>query len=97
MKKILCALAMVLMVASCATREKYEAKLDGFIGYPESRLIGQWGVPTKTYDTLTARYVSYLKDGITDKGSNKYCETVFTIINGQVASWAIEGNGCEAD
>lgn len=36
-------------LAGCATQEKFNAKMDGFVGQPESALVMAYGVPTGTY------------------------------------------------
>lgn len=96
MKKLLC-LSVMLLTAACATQEKYEAKLATYQGVPESTLVTQWGVPDNSYDTVTARYLVYLKDGIKDSTNSGYCETTFTVMNGTVTNWSIKGPACVSD
>lgn len=45
-KKILCALGALFYLSSCATTQKYDQMLNGWIGKPESALLKTWGAPS---------------------------------------------------
>ncbi len=49
MKKLL-PIALMLLVLSACVASKDKAKMDTWIGKPESQLLATWGVPTKSID-----------------------------------------------
>lgn len=49
MKRILLVAAACAALAGCATQEKFSAKMNGFVGQPESAVVMAYGVPTGSY------------------------------------------------
>lgn len=117
MKKYLF-LLMLVIVAGCATEEKYRAQLNMYYGYTKKELIDAWGPPASTYklDDKT-EYFTYTKsrevyvpghstsnlygNTIDTNYSGGYnvnysCKTTFTLENGTVTNYRIEGNDCVA-
>jgi hypothetical protein len=39
-----------LFFCGCATTEKFEERLNGYIGATEDKLVAEWGIPEKTYE-----------------------------------------------
>lgn len=58
MRWTLPALAVMGLVA-CAPRVDRRAYLSALVGQPETELIRQLGVPSRTYDTAGRRFVAY--------------------------------------
>ena len=48
MKKVSFALVLVMFLFACATSEKYDRKLAGWVGKTESSLVAKWGRPSAT-------------------------------------------------
>ena len=57
MKHIL--LLALVMVAGCATTEKYEESLRSWVGSSPDQLISQWGPPDSSFTTGTSTYLTY--------------------------------------
>ena len=55
----ICCLFALLWLAACATEQNYQLMLKGWLGASEQDLINGWGIPDKTYDTKTSRFVAY--------------------------------------
>jgi hypothetical protein len=53
------AIAALLALAACASREKYEAQLDTWLGQPKSALISSWGPPSRSYESGGKTYLTY--------------------------------------
>ncbi len=51
-------LALVLL-CGCQTREDFEAKLNSWVGEPESALVASWGPPVRFFETGGDRYLTY--------------------------------------
>lgn len=49
MKSLIAAAAAALVLAGCATHGKFVTKMDGFIGQPESVIVGMYGPPQSSY------------------------------------------------
>lgn len=59
--RLVMAILAVVLLASCATVEKYEAKLQTWVGSAEERLIASWGPPDSFYESGGTRYLTYAK------------------------------------
>ncbi len=57
-RKILTILIVVLLCA-CASKAKYQAALNTWLGSTENQLISQWGVPQQVYESGKSKYLVY--------------------------------------
>jgi hypothetical protein len=58
-------LVLFLLVTACATTEKYEAKLQSWIGADEETLLMEWGPPDSVYDINdTKKMLTYLETSV---------------------------------
>ncbi|EPR36300.1 hypothetical protein dsx2_1217 [Desulfovibrio sp. X2] len=55
-------LALVLLLAGCATRAKYEEQLDKWVGMNEAALVTAWGAPDAVYETAAQKFLTYKKE-----------------------------------
>jgi hypothetical protein len=54
-------ISVAIVLSSCATMEKYEAKLQSWAGHPEKELISSWGPPSALYESEGTKYITYSK------------------------------------
>ena len=47
--KYLIALVTAVVLSGCATQANFQSKMDGFIGQPESTVVGTYGPPISSY------------------------------------------------
>ncbi len=59
--KCLIAAAVLTLLAGCATTEKYEENLQGWVGKPELELVRVWGAPNSVYETGGVKFLTYAK------------------------------------
>ncbi len=101
----------MLVLAACATTEKYEARLNAEIGRPIDDVVLRWGRPTGVTDVdqtkrlyhfrsagspiATTQYNPYL--GAQTTVSQFYCDTTFLVEGGVVQKWSWQGNRCTSD
>jgi predicted transcriptional regulator len=72
--------------------EKYEAKLDTWIGESEDSLIASWGVPDKTYDMRDGKKaVEYVRRDIVETGGYAYTLPQTTYETGTIGDQAYSG------
>jgi hypothetical protein len=57
--KYLMALISIAGLVACATAEKYNAMLNQWVGQSEDALVSNWGAPNNSYQTDTAKYLTY--------------------------------------
>lgn len=99
MKKII--LLMCVILTSCATEEKYNAKLNTWLNSPKEDLVLSWGVPSATYSVnKKTELITYKRSSISSYNGNIYnwnCDTTFTITDGIITNWKWEGNSCRSD
>lgn len=50
---------LLLLVAGCATAERYQAMLENWVGAEERELIAAWGPPDSVYEGQDARYLTW--------------------------------------
>lgn len=55
-------LALLLVLAGCATRERYENYLQGWIGANIATVIGSWGYPSGSFDDPSSGNLVYVWD-----------------------------------
>ena len=75
------------------------------IGKPVTRLIDQWGAPTKSYTISGREYVVYVEEGTRSGGSRRYgsaysysyvgCTWTWEIKNGIIVSGNAVGEDCD--
>lgn len=53
--KIYFTLLLLIFLFGCATPEKYDAELAGWVGKSENKLIAEWGKPSAVKSMPTAR------------------------------------------
>lgn len=101
MKKLITILSLVLLIAGCATEEKYQAVLNTWMGSTKSNLVNTWGVPSSSYKVDEhEELIAYNRSvsGFNQYGSyNYYCTTTFTIRDDEVVNWKYSGNSCVAE
>lgn len=97
-------ISLVVFLCGCATRAKYEAILNGWIGASEDELVTKWGAPSQTYTTQKGnKILTYvdktdetvlLPNGLPYEVSRS-CKTTFTVNpSGVIERYAIEGSDC---
>lgn len=47
--KYIIPLAVAIVLSGCATQANFQSKMDGFIGLPESSVVGTYGPPMSSY------------------------------------------------
>ena len=98
--KFFLALFSAILLTACATTEKYEARLQTFVGKPESAVIEKLGAPSKIYDSGGNRYLTYSSSNYLlldrDFGITMVCTTTFTVSNNIIQKYSFEGNGCKS-
>ena len=70
----LIAAAAALVLAGCATTGKFTAKMNGFVGQPESVIVGMYGPPQSSYRLGDgSRVLQYTRGGqVTMPGATTY-------------------------
>ncbi len=64
MKKITLCLALLAVLSGCATTEKFNAKMDGFIGQPDAVVVGAYGPPDSSYTLADgSKVIQYTRGG----------------------------------
>lgn len=53
------ALLVLLLLAACASAEKYQAMLQSWVGASERELVAAWGPPDSVYEGEDARYLTW--------------------------------------
>lgn len=62
MKKIALGLIVTLLLLACATSQKYDKQMQGWIGKSEASLVEAWGRPSaQKYLSPTAKVITYTK------------------------------------
>lgn len=62
MKKICFTLSLILFLFACATKEKYDQKLQTWIGRPETALLQKWGTPSASKIMMNGdKVITYTK------------------------------------
>lgn len=100
----------VLLAVACATQEKYERRLNDWVGRSEEELISSLGVPTSTHNLNSGgKLILYRNRGtavigggsigpaeIDNKGMT-WCETTFKLgPDAKVLSASFKGNACRS-
>lgn len=57
MKQLIGLLAMVLVLSGCASRERYETELQGYVGKPISVVMDSWGYPSGSFEAPNGNLV----------------------------------------
>ncbi|MDP1775377.1 MAG: hypothetical protein Q8K94_02045, partial [Moraxellaceae bacterium] len=57
MKQLIGLFAMVLVLSGCASRERYETELQGYVGKPISVVIDSWGYPSGSFESPNGNLV----------------------------------------
>ncbi len=109
--KLCIKLILVLLLVSCATHAKYEAKLNSWIGADADELVDSWGAPASVYEKQNGEKIlryDYSSSGaipITNyqTGNTSYmpvsrsCTTEFIIgNNNRVITWSYKGDACKS-
>jgi hypothetical protein len=78
---------LCVVLSGCATVEKYEAKLSGWVGVSEDTLIANWGVPDKTYNLGNGKKaVEFVRKDIFETGGYTYAMPETTYHSGTVGN-----------
>jgi hypothetical protein len=57
-------LLVLLFISGCASTAKFEAKMNGFLGQPESRVVSAYGPPQSIYTLADgSRVIQYSRGG----------------------------------
>ena len=112
--KTLIKIAFLLMIAlgmnSCATTEKYTAKVNTWNGWDINKLITSWGPPSDEYTmpngnkmytwlrlggTVVRSNYDYFLNQTTSKSDEYWCKTTFTVnTSGKIIGNTSRGNAC---
>ena len=57
MKQLIGLFAMVLVLSGCASRERYETELQGYVGKPISVVMDSWGYPSGSFEAPNGNLV----------------------------------------
>jgi len=99
---------LMTMLTGCATKEKFEARLQSTFMFNEQKLIMAIGTPTSVYVTDDDnKILTYSTRGgststithnqgysTVSHNSGAYCTVNFFLKGGYVTDWRWEGNGC---
>ena len=92
MKKIICLLALVILMSGCASTAKYEAKLNTWVGASENSLIASWGIPDKTYDLSDGKKaIEFIHKDILQTGGYTYAVPQTTYQSGTIGNKSYSG------
>ncbi|MGE0095237.1 MAG: hypothetical protein AB7M05_03775 [Alphaproteobacteria bacterium] len=107
MLKHTAALAILLLLAACATEAAYTQNVRSWVGKSQGNLIYVWGEPTRIEDSDGTRTIIYetsrtseefarvtAKPGAHLDGPLR-CTTKFFLEQGVVTRFAFEGNDCK--
>ncbi len=90
--------AVALLMAGCASPERYRDSLQTWVGTSEADLVTEWGAPDAAYRTEDGtRLLTYSKvrkydaEGVTLTGR---CKTTFKVEQGTVTGFSFQGNQC---
>jgi hypothetical protein len=85
MKLLLPMLISVATLAGCATTEKFNAKMNSFLGQPEAVIVGRYGAPKSVYqvDALT-KVLTYRRSGAVPVGGGTTMQAVTSQDRGSV-------------
>ena len=77
MRALILLIAVVLLVASCATRAKFAKNVQRYVGASEAQLIAREGTPHGVYDSGSSRFLNYKKSwsGTTEGTAPSYYTT----------------------
>lgn len=70
--RYVCLLITVMLLTSCATRERYEASVKTYVGQPISAVMNDWGYPSGSFQSPTGNTVyvwETLKSGVSPRMS----------------------------
>lgn len=81
-------------LTSCATTEKYEARLQSWVGKQEENLIMSWGAPHKVHEISQNKKVVSYQQNHTSSSIQFFCETNFLIKDNIIDTWTWRGNNC---
>lgn len=90
-------MALLCLLGSCATKDRYDTYIESFVGLSEQDLIKKNGIPDGSYDQNGIRYIIYNKSTVNSfngLSSTLSCKTVFEIKNGYVNKSSHKGNHC---
>lgn len=62
--KLIIGIILVVTLAGCATAEKFNTKMNGFVGQPEIAVVSMYGPPQSVYSLQDGqRIISYTRGG----------------------------------
>jgi len=87
---------VVLVLVGCANPQvAYQKTMDTWIGVSEDNLISRWGVPSGTYESNNAKYITFVQVLPTvfygGAAFPRQCKTTFTLRSNTVVSWQSQG------
>lgn len=98
MKSVLM-LAVLALLAGCASESKYKANMDSWVGHDETRLIRKWGPPAQTYESGGSKFLVYnmtyslgIPGTPTTASTGNYGNASFTTVTPGIPSQAIDYN-----
>ena len=63
MIRLILGVVLSIGLSSCATEAKYQEYLKSYMGKTETQVVQAWGVPDKTYETGSKKYLGWRKNG----------------------------------
>jgi len=108
MKGNLLALVTVFVFLGCATKEKYDEQVRGWVGQTEEKLLLHWGPPLRVSQINDTKKIYHFRERqhFVNSSHNRYggnttvstleCTTNFVVENGKVTDYSFSGNNCVA-